>query len=896
MSEDGCAGGTPCAKAAAAAGEGVGAAGRRGGQQAPAAPRRTGGGRFGAAVAAGIAAVAVAAPGFGPGGAAGAEDLGLGDIMGAPAAVAEAPVVADAPVAPKPVAKLSSKQQRLRQLQEERAKLKEAGKSAGKGAVQKDLGLGDIFETQKAKVGSKVGGKGGAKAPEETADKKFEAPKFNAPKFEAPKVDFKMPEMPAAPAPKVEAPKAVPAPVPAPAVKASVDDFGLGDMFSTPAKKETTMGAKKEAPAPKFEAPKLDFKVPDMPAAPKFEAPKFEAPKFEAPKFEAPKMDFKMPEMPAAPAPKVEAPKAVPAPAPSPSPAPAMKASGDDFGLGDMFSAPAKEGAPALKAEVPEVQVAPAVTEAPAVTSPSATSSLSSKEQRLAQMRAERARMAESSTSAPKAMPTVSAPKPTPVMPSVSKPEAATPMAPPAAEEPQVTEAAKNEALARYEAMRSGSKIKANADKVPIDMPDFSALKNAMPKSLDEIKSFKVPEVPKGLPRVDMSGVQVPDVQLPKVDFQALGLPDVGAQLDGQLTKLLGDKKAIVYALGGAISKLGGDAVGLLRDVYFKADPGTQAKLSAVAAASPALFWVFLAASRGYAGDVDPLEASDSMKKGKAVLIDVRDPDLALVEGRPYIKSKARKNIYNVPFQGQWGSGEEMGLVGDSRSVAAGLLAVRIASLRGVSKGSKVYLIDEKGSENVKMTAKALSGLGFRKVYRVRGGFAQWLRTSGVAIKQAPWGEDAAVDTLREDSEALVSATKEGASKALQSALKKPAKVAVPLGVLVGSVGVYFDAPVPFSGGWRARGFAVLLALLAAATAKARTYKSPQELVNDLAKLPAAAAVLASAAEPYINKIAEASNAAQASIPAAPSAPTLAPAEGEAVVDDTQESPSEEDD
>ena len=794
VSEDGCAGGTPCAKAAAAAGEGVGAAGRRGGQQAPAAPRRTGGGRFGAAVAAGIAAVAVAAPGFGPGGAAGAEDLGLGDIMGAPAAVAEAPVVADAPVAPKPVAKLSSKQQRLRQLQEERAKLKEAGKSAGKGAVQKDLGLGDIFETQKAKVGSKVGGKGGAKAPEETADKKFEAPKFNAPKFEAPKVDFKMPEMPAAPAPKVEAPKAVPAP------------------------------------------------------------------------------------------------------APSPSPAPAMKASGDDFGLGDMFSAPAKEGAPALKAEVPEVQVAPAVTEAPAVTSPSATSSLSSKEQRLAQMRAERARMAESSTSAPKAMPTVSAPKPTPVMPSVSKPEAATPMAPPAAEEPQVTEAAKNEALARYEAMRSGSKIKANADKVPIDMPDFSALKNAMPKSLDEIKSFKVPEVPKGLPRVDMSGVQVPDVQLPKVDFQALGLPDVGAQLDGQLTKLLGDKKAIVYALGGAISKLGGDAVGLLRDVYFKADPGTQAKLSAVAAASPALFWVFLAASRGYAGDVDPLEASDSMKKGKAVLIDVRDPDLALVEGRPYIKSKARKNIYNVPFQGQWGSGEEMGLVGDSRSVAAGLLAVRIASLRGVSKGSKVYLIDEKGSENVKMTAKALSGLGFRKVYRVRGGFAQWLRTSGVAIKQAPWGEDAAVDTLREDSEALVSATKEGASKALQSALKKPAKVAVPLGVLVGSVGVYFDAPVPFSGGWRARGFAVLLALLAAATAKARTYKSPQELVNDLAKLPAAAAVLASAAEPYINKIAEASNAAQASIPAAPSAPTLAPAEGEAVVDDTQESPSEEDD
>ena len=718
-------------------------------------------------------------------GAAHAEDLGMGDIWGnqGPAvtstaegsrgggaaatatatATAPEPKVAEAPV---PAAKLSSKEQRLAQMQAERAKLKAEAKGKGE-AVQGDLGLGDIFEKQKAKV----------TAPKVKAD----APKAKVIEDKAP-VDFS-------------------------AFKSAMPEIPKG--------------------LPKVDIPKVDIPKVDIPKdMPDFSAFKGAMPK-DMPTFKTPSFgEFKLPEMPAE----------KPAEKPVPKPAP----------------------------------VAPAVAPEAASPSPSAgTTSLSSKEQRLAQMRAERARMAESSTSVP---------KPVPVAPPASQPEA------PEVSDPEVSEAAKSEALARYEAMRSGGKVKAKADKAPVD---FSALKSAMPKSLDDVKALKVPELPKSLPkRPDLSGVQVPDVQLPKVDLQALGLPDVGSELDAQLTKLLGDKKALVYGLGGAIAKLGGNAVGLLRDVYLKADPDTQAKLTAVAAASPALFWVVLAAGRGYAGDVDPLEAFDAMKLGKAVLIDVRDPELAEIEGRPYIKSKARKNIFNVPFEGQWGSGAEMGLVGDARSVATGLLAVRIASLRSLSKGTRVYLIDEKGSENVKLTAKALSGLGFRKVYRVRGGFAQWLRTSGVAVKLAPWGEDAAADTFREDSEALVEATKQGASKALQSALKKPAKVAVPLGVLVGGAGVYFDAPVPFTGGWRARGFAVLLALLAAAYSKAKTYKNPQELVNDLAKLPAAAAVLAAGAEPYLKQMQDQVNAAQASIPSVqastPSTPPPQPAVEEA--------------
>ena len=58
---------------------------------------------------------------------------------------------------------------------------------------------------------------------------------------------------------------------------------------------------------------------------------------------------------------------------------------------------------------------------------------------------------------------------------------------------------------------------------------------------------------------------------------------------------------------------------------------------------------------------------------------------------------------------------------------AGKLAALKVASLRGVSKGKRVILLDQNGG-SAKALAKALAKQGFSQVFIVEGGYNGWSR------------------------------------------------------------------------------------------------------------------------------------------------------------------------
>ena len=119
--------------------------------------------------------------------------------------------------------------------------------------------------------------------------------------------------------------------------------------------------------------------------------------------------------------------------------------------------------------------------------------------------------------------------------------------------------------------------------------------------------------------------------------------------------------------------------------------------------------------SRGYRGDLRPIEAYDALiSGGNVVIVDVRGADVTVALPGGSAKKVLVCDVEK--FGGAFG--------GDSETKVA---ALKISSLKGVKKSTKVILLDQSGG-SAKKLAKSLSKLGFGNVFTVKGGFSAWSR------------------------------------------------------------------------------------------------------------------------------------------------------------------------
>ena len=126
----------------------------------------------------------------------------------------------------------------------------------------------------------------------------------------------------------------------------------------------------------------------------------------------------------------------------------------------------------------------------------------------------------------------------------------------------------------------------------------------------------------------------------------------------------------------------------------------------------PVVFGVLGDVARGYRGDLSPIEAYDMAISKNAIIIDTRGSDVTVqLPGG----ANRRVIVCNVEKDGSFGAN------------AGKLAALKVASLRGVSKGKRVILLDQNGG-SAKALAKALAKQGFSQVFIVKGGYNGWSR------------------------------------------------------------------------------------------------------------------------------------------------------------------------
>lgn len=126
---------------------------------------------------------------------------------------------------------------------------------------------------------------------------------------------------------------------------------------------------------------------------------------------------------------------------------------------------------------------------------------------------------------------------------------------------------------------------------------------------------------------------------------------------------------------------------------------------------------------RGYAGDISPAGALDSVATdGNTYIIDLRSAREKETSGTPDLPVGQRL------IELEYASMDDRRLRGQLRDVAALELQVTVlelSSLKKIGKGSSLLLLDRNGSAS-KAVAKELTRLGFRKALVISGGFNGW--------------------------------------------------------------------------------------------------------------------------------------------------------------------------
>jgi len=138
----------------------------------------------------------------------------------------------------------------------------------------------------------------------------------------------------------------------------------------------------------------------------------------------------------------------------------------------------------------------------------------------------------------------------------------------------------------------------------------------------------------------------------------------------------------------------------------------------------PVAFKVLVGSLRGFSGEISPAKAIDTvMLQDDACLIDLRSAKEKAATGVPDVPGSAKGRF--LELEGAAIERRLRGQLSRPESVECQITALEIKALKRVNKNSMILLLDRNGSTS-KDVAKVLAGQGFKQVYVVTGGFANW--------------------------------------------------------------------------------------------------------------------------------------------------------------------------
>lgn len=156
-------------------------------------------------------------------------------------------------------------------------------------------------------------------------------------------------------------------------------------------------------------------------------------------------------------------------------------------------------------------------------------------------------------------------------------------------------------------------------------------------------------------------------------------------------------------------------------------DPTTLAECALGAVAfyylAPPVLKLLFGSLRGYAGEISPAAALDSVAAGgNVVIVDIRTA-----------REKENGGVPDLPFgnrliEVEYAEIEDRKVRGQLQNVGAierQVTALQIASLKKVSRRTQILLLDKTGGTS-KVIAKELSRKGFKRVRVIQGGFSGW--------------------------------------------------------------------------------------------------------------------------------------------------------------------------
>ncbi|CAM6088173.1 unnamed protein product [Calypogeia fissa] len=135
---------------------------------------------------------------------------------------------------------------------------------------------------------------------------------------------------------------------------------------------------------------------------------------------------------------------------------------------------------------------------------------------------------------------------------------------------------------------------------------------------------------------------------------------------------------------------------------------------------APPLVSIIANNARGYAGDLGAAESLDLLLKQSYTLIDIRTEKEKERYGVPSLPSNSKNKYVPIPLEGF--PGKLKSQLRNSRKVEGEVVAIKIAALKRLNKGSKIILIDESG-DIAKTVARALKSQGFKNSYVITDGF-----------------------------------------------------------------------------------------------------------------------------------------------------------------------------
>ena len=109
--------------------------------------------------------------------------------------------------------------------------------------------------------------------------------------------------------------------------------------------------------------------------------------------------------------------------------------------------------------------------------------------------------------------------------------------------------------------------------------------------------------------------------------------------------------------------------------------------------------------------------------QGGSVLVDVRTETEKISSGIPDLPGSARSSLVSMTNDAI-ADRAIRGQLRDAARIEAEIAALKISSLKRLSKGTNVIVMDAKGQGEAKTIAKKLSELGFSSTYIVDGGFS----------------------------------------------------------------------------------------------------------------------------------------------------------------------------